>query len=115
MVVKSAALMMFVRHWQATLNFWRHVGRLPQLCPPSRHNDKFYWRKTFDHNPDFEIFCNKLACKDWVRQRCPDLPIPATLYQRWNFLTLIGFANQIVSDSRLAKEICHVWSHSATR
>ena len=41
--------------------------------------------------------------------------IDVMLYQRWNFLTLIGFANQIVSDSKLAKEICHVWSHSATR
>jgi len=80
MIVRSAALVMFVRHWQATLNFWRHVGRLPKLCPPVWHNDKFYWRKTFDHNPEFEIFCNKLACKDWVRQRCPDLPIPATLW-----------------------------------
>ena len=37
------------------------------------------------------------------------------LYQRRNFMTLIVFANQIVSDSRLAKEICHVWSRSATR
>ena len=72
---------MFARHWRATFSFWRHVGRLPQLCPPVRHNDKFFWRKVFDHNPMFEVFCNKLACKEWVRARCPELPVPATLWQ----------------------------------
>jgi len=81
LVVKSAAMVIFVRHWRATFRFWRHVGRLPQLCPPVWHNDKFHWRKVFDHNPAFEIFCDKLACKQWVRDRCPDLPIPATLWQ----------------------------------
>lgn len=81
LIVKSAALIMYVRHLPATYRFWRYVRRLPQLCPPQWHNDKFHWRKVFDHNPDFEIFCDKLACKQWVRERCPDLLIPATLWQ----------------------------------
>jgi len=72
---------MFARHWRTTFSFWRCAGRLPQLSPPLQQWDKFFWRKAFDHNPMFEIFCDKLACKDWACQRCPDLPVPATLWQ----------------------------------
>ncbi len=72
---------MCAKHWRATVKLCRHGGRLPHLCPPVQHNDKFHWRKLFDHNPVFETFCDKLASKDWVRDRCPELPIPATLWQ----------------------------------
>jgi hypothetical protein len=72
---------MLTKHWRATLNFRRHVGRLPQLCPPVKHNDKFFWRKVFDHNPLFQVFCDKLASKEWARERLPDVLIPATLWQ----------------------------------
>lgn len=81
LIVKTASLVMLIRHWRATFSFWRHVGRLPQLCPPERHNDKYFWRKAFDHNPMFEVFCDKLASKQWARERCPDLLVPATLWQ----------------------------------
>ncbi len=36
------------------------------------------------------------------------------LYQRHDFLTLVGFPNQLNSDSRLAKEICHASCCSGT-
>ncbi|MGI9512966.1 MAG: ATP-grasp fold amidoligase family protein [Anderseniella sp.] len=81
LIVKSASAAMFARHWRATIGFRRHMGRWPQLCPPVRHNDKFFWRKVFDHNPLFQVFCDKLACKEWVRECCPEVLIPATLWQ----------------------------------
>ncbi len=81
LIVRSAALALCVKHWRATLKFRRHIGRWPQLSPPLQHNDKFHWRKLFDHNPLFETFCDKLACKAWGQDRCPDLEIPATLWQ----------------------------------
>ena len=81
LIVKSASALVFARNWRATFNFWRHVGRLPQLCPPVRHNDKFFWRKVFDHNPLFQVFCDKLASKEWARERLPHVLIPATLWQ----------------------------------
>lgn len=74
-------LAMLTRHWFVAFRFRQSIGRLPQLCPLLHQWDKFFWRKAFDHNPMFEIFCDKLACKDWVRQRCPDLPVPATLWR----------------------------------
>ncbi|MEM9471077.1 MAG: ATP-grasp fold amidoligase family protein [Pseudomonadota bacterium] len=81
LIVRVAGAAMVVRHARASINFRRHVGRWPQLCPPLRHNDKFFWRKVFDHNPLFEVYCDKLASKEWVRQRCPEVLIPATLWQ----------------------------------
>ncbi|MEP1952336.1 MAG: ATP-grasp fold amidoligase family protein [Anderseniella sp.] len=72
---------MLAKHCAVAFRFWQSTGRLPQLSPPLQQWDKFFWRKAFDHNPMFEIFCDKLACKDWACQRCPDLPVPATLWQ----------------------------------
>jgi hypothetical protein len=80
-ILNLAAGWMFVKHWRAVAKFRRTIGRLPRLCPPSHKPDKFFWRKVFDRNPLFEIFCDKLACKEWVREKCPDLAIPRTLWQ----------------------------------
>jgi hypothetical protein len=38
------------------------------------------WRKLVDHNPQFVVFSDKLATKDFIRGRCPDLPLPRTLW-----------------------------------
>gem|GEM_PF-489712 len=77
--VATGAAMMGI--WQAVLAFVLKVRRFPRLCPPVDHHDRFFWRKLFDHNPLFQVYCNKLACKEWVRQKCPDLAIPDTLWQ----------------------------------
>ena len=67
--------------WQAALAFVLRLRRLPRLVPPVDHHDKIFWRKLFDHNPLFQIYCDKLACKEWVRQKFPDLAIPITRWQ----------------------------------
>jgi hypothetical protein len=33
-----------------------------------------------DHNPLFILFSDKLATKDFLKSRCPDLPVPRTLW-----------------------------------
>jgi hypothetical protein len=38
------------------------------------------WRKVFDHNPQFVVFSDKLATKEYVREKCPGLAVPRT---RW--------------------------------
>lgn len=42
---------------------------------PRTVNEKFLWRKLFDHDPRFVILSDKLACKHWVSERTPDLSI----------------------------------------
>ena len=78
--VRAVSALLMVRNWRATLLFWHRVGRLPRLSPPELQNDKFFWRKTIDHNPLFEIFCDKTACKEWVRERCSGIIVPKTIW-----------------------------------
>ncbi|RYG97478.1 MAG: hypothetical protein EON57_13700 [Alphaproteobacteria bacterium] len=49
------------------------LGRIPDFARPRGHNELVQWRKNFDHNPDFAIFCDKLAARDWARRRVPEL------------------------------------------
>lgn len=49
------------------------LGRIPDFARPRGHNELVQWRKHFDHNPLFGIFCDKLAARDWARQRLPEL------------------------------------------
>ena len=60
------------------------IGRYPRLAPPETYNDKFHWRKFFDHDPKWVVFNDKLAVKDWVRARLPDLAVPKVLWQGEN-------------------------------
>jgi len=39
------------------------------------------WRKRVDRNPQFVVFSDKLATKDYVHERCPGLAIPRTLWE----------------------------------
>lgn len=50
-----------------------NLGHLPDFARPRGHNDLVQWRKHFDHNPQFAVFCDKLAARDWARQRIPQL------------------------------------------
>jgi hypothetical protein len=38
------------------------------------------WRKAVDHNPQFVIFSDKLATKEFMGRCCPDLPVPKVLW-----------------------------------
>jgi len=86
-----------VRHWNAlaigrlnaviyaanpllTLKFRRRVGYWPNIADPSRYHEKMYWRKAFDRNPLFGVFCDKLRTKQYIRERLPAIRIPETLW-----------------------------------
>ena len=75
---RAAALAQHPRlHWK----FLRRMGRLPDVAVPRDYTDRMLWRKLFDRNPLFITFADKLATKEWIRARCPDLPVPATLWR----------------------------------
>jgi hypothetical protein len=59
--------------------FWRH-GRLPNVANPGTFAERMLWRKVVDHNPQFVIFSDKLATKEFWREQCPDLPVPRVLW-----------------------------------
>ena len=64
----------------AVRHFVRVAGRLPRLSPPFGFLDKFFWRKAYDHDPLFAVLCDKLAAKDFVRARCPEVAVPDVLW-----------------------------------
>ena len=37
-----------------------------RVAVPRTANEKFLWRKIFDHDPRFTTVCDKLSCKEWV-------------------------------------------------
>lgn len=51
---------------------WRYLrlkdrGRLPNPAYPRDVADKFFWRKIFDHNPDFPRVADKIEVRKWIR------------------------------------------------
>ena len=50
-------------------SYWRGHGRLPNLIRPRRFSEKMQWRKLFELDPDFLIFSDKLAVRDWIAER----------------------------------------------
>jgi hypothetical protein len=41
-------------------------GQPPRIFRPRRFSEKMQWRKLFDRNPNFTIFCDKLATRDYI-------------------------------------------------
>ena len=69
-----------IRHLRQARYYRSLSGRWPDLAFPRTANDKFFWRKVFDRDPRLTTMCDKLAAKDWVWARVPDLDIPAVLW-----------------------------------
>ncbi len=44
-------------------------GQMPRLFRPRGFTEKMQWRKLFDRNPAFNLFCDKLATRDFVIAR----------------------------------------------
>lgn len=57
-------------------HFHAVVGYHPSVALPTRYHEKMLWRKIFDHSPQIAIFCDKLAAREFVRRRLPDLELP---------------------------------------
>jgi hypothetical protein len=62
------------------LRYHRKIGRWPNLAAPRRQSELVQWRKLFDRNPAFVTFADKLATKDWVAARLPELSSVPTLW-----------------------------------
>lgn len=72
--------LLYVRHPEFTLRFRRKCGRWPDYARPRSFEDLVQWRKLFDRNPTYSILLDKIAVKDWARERCPDLLVPETVW-----------------------------------
>jgi hypothetical protein len=55
-------------------------GRPPNLLAPRRFTEKVQWRKLFDLDPRYAIFCDKLATRAFVAARLGEAVLPPLLW-----------------------------------
>jgi hypothetical protein len=71
--LQLANVFVYARHPKLVLSFYRRLGYWPNVCHPGTKHEKFLWRKIFDRNPMYRLVTDKLAVRQFVRMRCPDL------------------------------------------
>ncbi len=54
------------------LDFIRGLHRIPNLKNPRTFNEKLQWLKLYDHNPEYTKMADKLAMRDYVKQKAPE-------------------------------------------
>jgi hypothetical protein len=67
---------------------WRQLRRRQRafdvtqirVALPRLANEKFLWRKIFDHDPRFIIASDKIASKEWVKEQGINVRVPETLW-----------------------------------
>lgn len=63
-----------------TRRYKAYLGNQPNYATPRTWTEKMQWRKAFDRNPIFPVFCDKLAAREYVRRRAPDLQMAEVLW-----------------------------------
>lgn len=63
-----------IREWLAAIDrvkamYRAHSGREPSIFVPRRFTEKMQWRKLFDLNPLFAVFCDKYESHRYVAER----------------------------------------------
>lgn len=70
----------YAMHPRSVLRYVHDLRRLPNVAHPMRYSERMLWRKLIDHNPQFVVFSDKLATKDYCQRNCPELLLPQTLW-----------------------------------
>lgn len=90
----------YCRHGWLALRFRKKVGYFANIANPKRYHEYIFWRKVFDRNPLFGVLCDKLACKEYIRSRTPELAVPETL---WTGTTLDRAAFDLLTQDTVLK------------
>lgn len=84
LILGTVKLWIIVRaypHWRKHVDRMKKMGVDPvRVTLPVVADEKFFWRKLFDHNPLFVTLSDKIACKEWVMSQKIDARMPATLW-----------------------------------
>lgn len=71
----------YLRFPLLVLKFRRRLGYWPRPALPLRYNEKYLWRKLFDHNPRHVALTDKIARKSIVLRNWPDIRVPEIYWQ----------------------------------
>ncbi|TPK74653.1 hypothetical protein FJ930_06455 [Mesorhizobium sp. B2-4-15] len=80
LVLSVARLWLTVRHPGLVARFATKLGYLPNPAAPERYHELLLWRKILDRNPLFVTLTDKLAAKVYIRDTCPGIAMPKTLW-----------------------------------
>jgi len=76
-----AAMYVYLRYTRLVFQFHRKLKRWPRPGYPRSYADRLMWRKVFDRDPRFTRVSDKLAVKEFVRERVGDqVKTPRTLW-----------------------------------
>src|SRR5687768_13301399 len=70
----------YARNFRVLRKTRKEAGVWPDVARPRRYIDRILWRKLIDHSDQVVMFCDKLAAKRYVSERCPDLPVAEVLW-----------------------------------
>ena len=76
LVISVVNVCIYILYLRVVILHIRKTGELPNPAFPKTVNDKFLWRKVFDHNPDFVPLSDKLESQVIAKQKCSDVLIP---------------------------------------
>lgn len=89
-------ILVYLRYPLLGLRYRLRQGRWADLARPRRYTELAQWRKVFDRNPQFPVFSDKLAAKEWIATRFPDLAMTEVVW--------VGARYQDVPDRYLSPE-----------
>jgi hypothetical protein len=73
--LQAVNALIYLRYPRQIAKFRKRVGYYPNIALPGRYHEKMLWRKIFDRDPAFSMFCDKLASKQFYLTHHPDVPI----------------------------------------
>lgn len=72
--------LLYMINFRLFLKFKKRFGYFPDISNPKKYHEMMLWRKLFDHNPLFQICCDKIAAKEYAKSVLPDAGFPETLW-----------------------------------
>jgi len=80
LIFRATNALLYAQNRRFLRRYRRQFGGRPNIANPQRYSERMLWRKLVDRNPQFVVFCDKLATKDFIQRHCPSLPVPRTLW-----------------------------------
>ena len=80
---------LYFLHKRQVKLFRKRVGYYPNIAFPKKYHEKMFWRKVFDNNPFFGVFCDKLATKEYILSIFPEARVPKTIWSTDNITQIL--------------------------
>ncbi len=80
-LITSFINVLIATRWlQNSIRYYLTFGRFPNYLNPTTMSEKMQWRKIFDRNPAWPIFCDKLGARKYATDRAPELRFAKTYW-----------------------------------